>query len=82
MQPKIKTKIMIPMRERERERERDKIKEKHSLMSDCASMVPLMLHIQKKKKNDEIRGIENRDLEREKSTRKKKRECVNVGVVL
>ena len=52
MQPKIKTKIMIPMRERERERERerDKIKEKHSLMSDCASMVPLMLHIQKKKK--------------------------------
>ena len=80
MQPKIKTKIMIPMRERERER--DKIKEKHSLMSDCASMVPLMLHIQKKKKNDEIRGIENRDLEREKSTGKKKRECVNVGVVL
>ena len=55
------------------------------MLFDYASMVPLMLHIQKqqkKKKNDEIRGIENIDLEREKSTGKKKRECVNVGVVL
>ena len=39
-------------------------------MFDYASMVPLMLHIQKqknkKKKIVKIRGIENRDLEREK----------------
>ena len=68
---------MIPMRERERERERDKIKEKHSLMSDCASMVPLMLHIKKKKKMTKLEE-QKTEIQREKNQQGRRKETVSM----
>ena len=70
MQPKIKPKIMIPMQEREREREREDQRITFFDVWLCIYGTIDASHPktkkQKKKKIVKIRGIENRDLEREK----------------